>query len=173
MDTLWAPWRSSYILGGKPTPSGATGCIFCDKPRADDDKHNLIVARGRNCFVLLNLYPYNNGHLMIVPYRHAASLVELSRAEAEALMATAQTIEPVLRAKMNCEGFNIGMNVGSVAGAGIAGHLHLHIVPRWSGDANFMPVLSETRVISQSLEAVRDLLSAPLQNALDATSERI
>ena len=168
METLWAPWRIGYIAGeNPPLPPGATGCIFCDKPGAGDDAAHLVVARARTCFVLLNLYPYNNGHLMVAPYRHVARLEDLTDEEIAALMQAARRIEPVLRATLNPDGFNIGMNLGRVAGAGIDAHLHLHIVPRWSGDANFMPVLSDTKVIPQSLAAMRDLLAAPVQAALD------
>ena len=166
METIWAPWRVGYILGDTPPP-GATDCIFCDKPGAGDDETHLIVARAKFCFVLLNLYPYNNGHLMVAPYRHVARLEDLPDEEIAELMQVAARIEPILRATMNPDGFNIGMNVGRVAGAGIDAHLHLHIVPRWGGDTNFMPVIGETKVIPQSLQAVRDLFAAPMQAALD------
>jgi ATP adenylyltransferase len=172
METIWAPWRVGYILGeGEstplPQPPNPTGCIFCDKPRAEDDAAHLIVARAKYCFVILNLYPYNNGHLMVAPYRHVARLQDLPPEEISELMIVAQRIEPVLKEKMNFDGMNIGMNVGRVAGAGIDAHLHLHIVPRWSGDTNFMPVLADANVIPQSLGAVRQLLAEPIQNALD------
>jgi ATP adenylyltransferase len=167
METLWAPWRMGYVTGEKEAP-GPTGCIFCDKPMAGDDAKQLIVARGRSCFVILNLYPYNNGHLMVVPYRHVSQLGELKPDEAAELMQIAQCAEGVLRETMNAQGFNIGMNVGSVAGAGIASHLHLHIVPRWAGDTNFMPVVADAKVMPQSLSAVCELLSSPLQNSMDA-----
>lgn len=178
METIWAPWRVGYILGEQPgTGSDATenpvpetnpqtGCIFCDKPASNDDAKHLIVARGQTCFVLLNLYPYNNGHLMVAPYRHVSRLEDLADEEIADLMRAARRIEPILRQKLNPDGFNIGMNIGHVAGAGIADHLHLHMVPRWSGDTNFMPVLSDTKVIPQSLAAVRDLLAPDLQAAL-------
>jgi ATP adenylyltransferase len=168
METVWAPWRTGYILGEKPpVPEGATGCIFCDKPGAGDDRAHLVVARARFCFVLLNLYPYNNGHLMVAPFRHVARLEHLEDRELVEMMQVARRIEPILQAKLNPDGFNIGLNLGRVAGAGIDAHLHLHMVPRWSGDANFMPVLADTKVIPQSLDAVRDLLAAPVQEALD------
>lgn len=166
METIWAPWRVGYILGDTPPP-GATGCIFCDKPGAGDDEAHLVVARAKHCFVLLNLYPYNNGHLMVAPYRHVARLEDLPDEEIAELMQVAARIEPVLRATMNPDGFNIGMNVGRVAGAGIDAHLHLHIVPRWGGDTNFMPVLGDTKIIPQSLSAVRDLLCGPVQGAIN------
>jgi ATP adenylyltransferase len=168
METIWAPWRVGYILGETPAPPpGATGCIFCDKPGAGDDEAHLVVARAKTCFVLLNLFPYNNGHIMVAPYRHVARLEDLPDDEIAELMQVAKRIEPILRETMNPDGFNIGMNVGRVAGAGIDAHLHLHIVPRWSGDTNFMPVISETRVIPQSLFAVRELLAGRVQDALD------
>lgn len=175
METIWAPWRVGYILGEEnstPLPE-PTGCIFCDKPRACDDAANLIVARATYSFVILNLYPYNNGHLMVAPFRHVARLEDLPDVEIAELFLVAKRIEPVLKAKLNFDGLNIGMNVGRVAGAGIDAHLHLHLVPRWGGDTNFMPVVSDTKVIPQSLAAVRDLLSEPVQEALnDLVNER-
>src|SRR5687768_8647781 len=174
METIWAPWRVGYILGEDSTPpppsTPQTGCIFCDKPNAGDDRAHLVVARARFCFVLLNLYPYNNGHLMVAPYRHVARLEDLTDGEIAEIMQVTRRIEPILRSTLNPEGFNVGMNVGRVAGAGIDAHLHLHIVPRWGGDTNFMPVLTETRVIPQSLQAVRDLLAPGLQAAVDEMS---
>ncbi len=171
MDTIWAPWRVGYILGEDgdkpPPPPNATGCIFCDKPGAGDDRAHLVVARARYSFVLLNLYPYNNGHLMVAPYRHVARLQDLPDEEIAEIFLVARRIEPILKEKLNFDGLNIGMNVGRVAGAGIDAHLHLHIVPRWSGDTNFMPVIGETKVIPQSLQAVRELLASPVQAALD------
>lgn len=168
METIWAPWRVGYILGEDEAakPAKSSGCIFCDKPQAEDDKSHLIVARAPRCFVIMNLYPYNNGHLMVVPYRHVAQLEELNDQEAGELMLVARRTAVVLRNQLNCEGLNIGMNVGAVAGAGIDAHLHLHLVPRWAGDTNFMPVLADTKVIPQALEAMVDLLSEPLQAAL-------
>ena len=169
METIWAPWRLGYVVGEHPPPPpGATGCIFCDKPQAADDAAHLIVARARHCFVMLNLYPYNNGHLMVAPYRHVARLEDLTDGEIAETMQVTKRIEPMLRATLNPDGFNIGMNIGRVAGAGIDAHLHLHIVPRWSGDTNFMPVLGDTKVIPQALQAMRDLLAPQLQAAFDA-----
>ena len=168
METIWAPWRLGYIVGEtSPPPQGATGCIFCDKPGAGDDRAHLIVARAVHCFVLMNLYPYNNGHIMVAPYRHVARLEDLPDNEIAELMQVARRVEPVLRAKIKPDGFNIGMNVGRVAGAGIDAHLHMHMVPRWSGDTNFMPVISDTKVIPQALEAMRDFLAEAVQEALN------
>ena len=165
METIWAPWRVGYILG-EDKPEKINGCIFCEKPSAGDDAAHLIVAKSTFCFVILNLYPYNNGHLMVVPYRHVAQLEELSDEEAAELMLVARRTAAVLKNQLNCEGINLGMNVGAVAGAGIDAHLHLHLVPRWAGDTNFMPVLADTKIIPQALGAMAGLLSAPLQAAL-------
>ncbi|MHB2020075.1 MAG: HIT family protein [Candidatus Xenobia bacterium] len=148
MERLWAPWRIGYILNGdKPT-----GCIFCDYPNRQDDAASLILERGKNVFAILNRYPYNNGHLMVVPYRHTAVLDELGDTENLELMAMVRRWTARLQERMGAHGFNLGMNLGRVAGAGIADHLHMHIVPRWNGDVNFMSTVAETRVISQSLE---------------------
>jgi ATP adenylyltransferase len=167
METIWAPWRVGYILGEGEKPTKSSGCIFCDKPHAGDDKTQLIVARAPRSFVILNVYPYNNGHLMVVPYRHVAQLEELSDEEAGELMMVARRTAALLKNQLNCEGINLGMNVGAVAGAGIDAHLHLHLVPRWAGDTNFMPVIADTKVIPQALSAMIDQLSAPLQTAID------
>jgi len=130
----------------------ASGCIFCDKAASSDDLANLVIHRGAHCFVLMNLFPYNNGHLMVAPYRHTADLGELDdAARAEMLSLCSQSISALGRA-MHPDGYNCGMNLGKVAGAGIADHLHLHIVPRWGGDTNFMPVLADTKVLPDSLE---------------------
>jgi ATP adenylyltransferase len=173
METIWAPWRVGYILGDKdetgeplPEPDDPTGCIFCDKPRAGADAPHLIVARAKYSFVILNLYPYNNGHLMVAPFRHVARLQDLPDDEIAELFLVSKRIEPVLKQTLNFDGLNLGMNVGRVAGAGIDAHLHLHLVPRWNGDTNFMPVTAGTKVVPQSLAAVRELLSESLQAAL-------
>jgi len=145
---LWAPWRIQYIENCD-TPEG---CIFCDKPKEDKDRENLIVFRGQTMFIIMNRYPYNNGHLMIVPYRHTCDLASLSRdeqIESFDLLAASKT---VLAEVMRPHGYNIGMNLGRVAGAGIADHLHYHIVPRWDGDTNFMPILGAAKVVSEGLE---------------------
>jgi len=136
------------------------GCILCDKPKEDRDEENLILYRGETCFVIMNKFPYNNGHLMVAPYRHTADLAGLSPKEREELMALAGMGVTVLQQVLSAHGFNIGMNLGRVAGAGIDQHLHLHIVPRWSGDTNFMPVLGEVKVISEALEETYRKLKA-------------
>ena len=159
MENLWAPWRMAYITP-KTAPSG---CIFCTKPAENCDAANYILYRGEHCFILLNLYPYNNGHLMIAPYQHVGTIEQLDATTLAELMAQAQMALRALRLTMNPDGFNMGINEGKVAGAGFADHVHLHVVPRWNGDTNFMPVLTDTRVISQSLEALYDLLIGKLR----------
>ena len=149
MKRLWAPWRAKYILSDK---SDKEGCIFCQKSKEHRDEENHILFRGKTCLVMLNTFPYNNGHLMIVPYRHIGSLEELSPEEGQELVEIASRMLTLLKKVLHPEGFNLGMNIGEVAGAGIAGHLHLHIVPRWKGDSNFMPILSDVKVISVSLD---------------------
>jgi len=157
---LWTPHRMAYIKGeNKPSGSGAgDGCPFCEIPKMSDED-GLIVARGTSVFAVLNLYPYNSGHLMVCPYRHIADYVELDDAEtAELADFTKRAIE-ALRKASGAQGFNVGLNLGQVAGAGIAAHLHQHIVPRWGGDTNFMPIVGHTRVLPQLLRDTRDLLA--------------
>jgi ATP adenylyltransferase len=129
------------------------GCIFCDKPREEKDDENLILRRGKTAFVIMNAFPYTNGHLMVAPYRHTAELESLSPEERDELMALAQESLVLLRAAFGPDGYNLGMNLGRVAGAGIADHLHLHLVPRWNGDTNFMPVLADTKVLPEGLQS--------------------
>ena len=155
MERLWAPWRDTYVS----TPSEpAQECIFCAKPREDRDAENYILYRSAQVFVILNAYPYNNGHLMVVPYTHVGDLEELNPATLAEMMGVAQQCVHVLRAMMHPNAFNLGMNLGRPAGAGIADHIHLHVVPRWAGDTNFMPVVADTRVLSQSLDSSYALL---------------
>lgn len=144
MKSLWAPWRQEYILAEKK------GCIFCRALEGSDDDKNLVVYRGKGCFLLLNKYPYNYGHLMIAPNRHKCEIDELSEAEMLEVMKLLGRAKAVLRDCIKPDGFNIGVNIGKAAGAGER-HLHFHVVPRWVGDTNFMPVVSETKVISQHL----------------------
>ena len=156
LDHLWAPWRMDYVR----TPRSASeGCIFCDKPAAGDDAEQLIVFRGAQAFVMMNLYPYNNGHILMAPYQHEPDFDQLDAAvqmEMLALMSRAMTI---MRRDMQAGGFNFGANIGAAAGAGIEEHVHLHLVPRWSGDTNFMPVVAGTKVQVQTLRETRDLLA--------------
>jgi ATP adenylyltransferase len=157
-EILWAPWRIEYIenadrqTGRNPPDCNPTDCIFCVKPRETDDRANLIVRRGRTAFVIMNRYPYNNGHLMTVPMRHTADLSALGTEEKIELFDLLIESQRILTEVMKPHGFNIGMNLGRPAGAGIEDHLHFHIVPRWNGDTNFMPVLGHVKVVSEGLE---------------------
>lgn len=145
MQRLWAPWRMAYIKGEK-----SEQCIFCAAP-AGGDEAGLVVRRGERCFAMLNAFPYNQGHLMIAPYRHVASIEDLDEPESLELMGLARGGVVALRAAYAPEGFNLGVNLGKVAGAGFDAHLHLHVVPRWGADANFMAVTGETRVLPEAL----------------------
>ncbi|WP_424923149.1 HIT family protein [Actinomadura rubrisoli] len=157
---LWTPHRMAYIKGeNKPTGTGAgEGCPFCEIPRMSDEE-GLVVARGRSVFAVLNLYPYNSGHLMVVPYRHVADYADLDEAEYLELAVYTRRSLAALRKASGAQGFNVGMNLGLVAGAGIAAHLHQHVVPRWGGDTNFMPVVGHTKVLPQLLRDTRQLLA--------------
>jgi ATP adenylyltransferase len=154
MNQLWAPWRMELIEKGKKPE----GCIFCDLPRAQDDRANLILGRTRHTFAILNRFPYNNGHLMVVPLRHTADLVSLPQDEHDELAQMLRVAVRLLGKAYGAHGYNVGMNLGPVAGAGIADHLHWHVVPRWNGDTNFMPVLSDTKVMIEHLQAGWDRL---------------
>lgn len=145
MKTMWAPWRMTYIQGEKEE-----GCIFCKKPLEKRDEKNLILYRGKRTFVVMNKFPYNNGHLMIVPKRHCRDLEELNINEFQELFAVMKVSTQALKTSLSPHGFNIGFNIGKAGGAG-EDHLHLHVVPRWIGDTNFMPTLAETKIISECL----------------------
>jgi ATP adenylyltransferase len=157
---LWTPHRMAYIKGeGKPTgPAADDGCPFCEIPKTDDEA-GLIVRRGDSVYAVLNLYPYNGGHLMVVPYRHVADYTDLDAAETTELGEFTKRAMTALRKASGAQGFNIGMNQGHVAGAGIAAHLHQHLVPRWGGDTNFMPVIAHTRVLPQLLAETRSMIA--------------
>ncbi len=146
MEHIWAPWRIEYIQMEKPK-----GCIFCDKSSQNDDTLNYILYRGDKNFVIMNSYPYNPGHLMIAPYQHTADLEELADEELHEHFKIIRRSIELLKQAFNPDGFNIGMNIGRIAGAGIADHFHTHIVPRWSGDTNFMPVVADTKVVNQAI----------------------
>ncbi len=154
MDKLWAPWRSKYISKA----GSGKGCIFCSKPKSKRDKANYILCRGPHSFSILNIYPYNNGHMMIVPYRHVNDISKLSDAEILDITRLLKGSQELLSKTMRPDGYNIGMNIGRAAGAGLKDHVHIHLVPRWAGDSNFMPVLTSTKVISESLDALYDRL---------------
>jgi ATP adenylyltransferase len=166
MKSLWAPWRMEYILGDKEE-----GCIFCSKPAAKRDEENLILFQGRDVFVMMNKFPYNNGHLMLVPKRHCVDLEELTDRESQELFDLMKTSVRVLKSTLRPHGFNVGINIGISGGAGEA-HLHLHIVPRWTGDTNFMPVLVETKIIPQYLEETYKKLHSAFENLLSETERQ-
>jgi len=147
---IWAPWRLEYVKDASKDNSDA--CVFCAALEAGDDEANLIVHRGEHCFVILNKFPYTNGHLMVAPYEHTAALQELDTDTIAEMMALAQRGMNALEAGYSPHGYNVGFNQGRVAGAGVEHHIHMHVVPRWGGDTNFMPVLGDTRVMPQSLE---------------------
>jgi len=164
-ETLWAPWRLDYIKDPdrKPEPR-QDDCFLCryrDEPAADAE--NYVVLRGETTFVVLNRFPYNNGHLLVAPMAHKGTLEELDQAEMLGCAEQIRRMTGLLKAKLNAEGFNVGLNLGRVAGAGLPGHLHWHVVPRWSGDSNFMTVVADTNVIPQSLHALHDILSEALE----------
>ncbi|MGI9021393.1 MAG: HIT family protein [Solirubrobacterales bacterium] len=155
-ERIWAPWRLAYVKDA--SKDSADECIFCVKPAAEDDEDNLIVHRGERCFVILNLYPYTNGHLMVAPYEHIASLPELGADTIAEMMALAQRAMRLLESTYEPHGYNVGFNQGRVAGAGVEHHIHMHVVPRWGGDTNFMPVLADVRVMPQTLEGTYEAL---------------
>ena len=161
MDRLWSPWRYHYVS----TVSPGDECIFCAKAREDRDEENLVLHRGRLNYALLNLFPYTTGHLMITPYRHVAQLEDLTEDEAAELMQLTRLAVRCLREVYRPQGFNLGMNLGECAGAGIAGHLHMHVLPRWTGDANFMTTIAETRVMPEDLRETWRKLSAAFRGA--------
>jgi ATP adenylyltransferase len=150
---IWAPWRIEYILSEKQG-----GCIFCEKLAEDKDRDNLILFRGETAFIIMNLYPYNPGHLMVAPYAHLSELEELSPQATLELMDLTKLSLSVIRKKMSPQGFNTGFNLGEVAGASIKEHLHMHVVPRWQGDNNFMAVLDDINVMPQALKDTYDML---------------
>jgi ATP adenylyltransferase len=151
---IWAPWRLRYVKDAKHSDE----CVFCTKPTDGDDRQALIVHRGERCFVILNLFPYTNGHLMIAPFEHVGRLQEIEQDVTAEMMTLSRQAMSRLEEVYEPEGFNVGMNQGRVAGAGVEGHIHLHVVPRWAGDNNYMPVLADTRVMPQSLEESYDAM---------------
>lgn len=155
LDRLWAPWRSVFVSKRRGGP-----CIFCAAWRSRQDRRHHVVARGAEVFAILNRYPYNNGHLMIAPFRHVGTLASLQPAEWAEMLRLVQRLTKRLDNALHPHGFNLGLNLGRVAGAGIPGHLHLHVVPRWIGDTNFFPTVSQTKVISQSIDELYTLLTS-------------
>jgi len=171
-ERLWTPHRMAYIGGqDKPTDREAgPGCPFCRIPTLGDEE-GLVVARGTVAFVVLNLYPYNSGHLMVCPYRHVADYTELTQDEVDEVAALTRTAMTTLRAVSSPHGFNLGMNQGDVAGAGIAAHLHQHVVPRWGGDSNFLPIVARSRALPELLSDTRARLAAAWPTSIDGMTE--
>lgn len=159
MDFLWTPWRYAYITAADADKA----CIFCEALAAKDDRKAGVVCRSRTCFVILNRFPYTSGHMMIVPTQHVDELRKLPQEAAQEMMVLAQQMESVLREVYRPDGINLGMNIGKAAGAGVAGHIHMHILPRWVADANFMTVVGETRVVPESLDTTYERISARLR----------
>jgi ATP adenylyltransferase len=163
LQRLWATWRMKYISSiGEP----ASGCVFCEILECEDGPSNLVVHRGEAVYIVMNLYPYNNGHSMVLPMRHVAELSALTDAERLEMMQLTGVLQSALEEGLNAQGFNLGMNLGRVAGAGIPGHLHLHVVPRWLGDTNFMPTVAETRVLPESLSDTYRKLQLAIRRTL-------
>jgi len=157
MDRLWTPWRYNYVSKAEPSH----GCIFCEKAQPGADEENLVIHRAGSNYILLNLYPYNNGHIMIAPYEHEATLEAVREETVEEMMRLARRAERILRKVYRPQGINIGMNIGQCAGAGVAGHIHMHLMPRWLGDVSFMTSIGETRLIPEDLpETWRKLTGA-------------
>ncbi len=158
MDSLYSPWRMQYILDSQD--DGDDTCVFCEVIKTEDDRKHLILHRDEYCYVILNLFPYNTGHLLVVPYRHVRCMNDLEAGEKAQSMELLVRAESVLRETFKPQGFNVGANIGSVAGAGIPGHLHFHILPRWEGDTNFLPVLGGTKSLPETLEESYDRLKS-------------
>jgi len=158
VDRIWAPWRINYITAITEKPKG---CVFCRILKEKKDAANLIFIRDKHSFAVLNIYPYNNGHALIIPYRHVKDLRDLRREERENLFDVMASAQALIDKAIRPNGYNIGVNIGKVAGAGFPGHVHIHIVPRWKGDVNFMPVTADTKVVSQSLKDLYRRLVAP------------
>lgn len=161
MDYLWTPWRYAYVSTAEKTSE----CIFCELPKLNDDARAFIVHRGKTCFVILNSFPYTSGHVMIVPFQHLDELQKLPVEAAHEMIELSQRLEGVLRKLYSPDGINLGMNIGQAAGAGIANHLHMHVLPRWVADSNFMTVVGETRVLPETLENTYARIKGALQSA--------
>src|SRR3954467_13774297 len=155
MDRIYTPWRYAYVSQAENAP----GCVFCNLPKEKDDRKALIVHRGKHCFVVLNAFPYTSGHAMVVPFAHLDTLAALPESAANEMMALTQRLESILRTVYKPEGVNIGMNIGKAAGAGVAGHIHMHVLPRWTADSNFMTVVGETRVLPEDLAVTWERLT--------------
>lgn len=163
MERLFSPWRSKYIQSFSQPGSTNDGCVLCRAYQDNNDDEHLIVTRGKTCFVIMNLFPYNSGHLMVVPNRHTATLVDLTEDESLEVMSLLKQMSRVLQSVSHPDGFNIGSNIGRTAGAGIDQHVHFHIIPRWNGDTNFMPILADTKLISEDMKETLGKLRLALQ----------
>ncbi len=168
MERLWRPWRNAYVRDIENIRD--EGCIFCDEPAGGDDSASLILYRGQKAFIIMNRFPYNTGHVMVSPYRHVGELEELDGEEAEELLALTVLAVKAIKREMRPQGFNLGMNLGKVAGAGFDKHLHVHVVPRWQGDTNFMPVVGEAKVMPESLEENYRRIRSSLEATLSSDS---
>ena len=165
MERLWTPWRRAFIEGAATVPAdAATACFLCTAPAQHDDAHTFVLYRGQRVFALLNLYPYNSGHLMVAPFAHTGDFAGLAPETAHELIGTTQRSVAILRRVYTPDAFNIGLNLGKAAGAGVPDHLHVHVVPRWNGDTNFMPLVAETKVLPETLDQTYGRL-APLFQA--------
>jgi len=160
MDYLWTPWRYAYVSSTQKSSE----CVFCEAPKEKDDSKSRIVYRGELCFVILNTFPYTPGHVMVVPYSHLDELRKLPSEAAQEMIMLSQKMESVLRDLYRPDGINLGMNIGKAAGAGIAGHIHMHVLPRWVADANFVSVVGETRILPETLDQTWERISAALKH---------
>ncbi len=161
MDYLWTPWRYAFITSTEK----ASGCIFCDLPKLGDDRKARIVYRGKDCYIILNAFPYTNGHVMIVPFAHLDELQKLPPETAHEVIDLCRKMEHVLRQLYRPDGLNVGMNIGKAAGAGIAGHVHMHALPRWVADSNFVATVGETRILPETLETTYDRIKTAIESA--------
>jgi ATP adenylyltransferase len=162
MDYLWTPWRYAYVSTASKNKGKPDGCIFCELPKLADEEAK-IVYRGEHCFIILNSFPYTSGHVMVVPFAHLDELQKLPEAAAQEMMALTQKMESVLRQIYSPDGINLGMNIGRAAGAGVVGHVHMHVLPRWVGDTNFMTAIGESRVLPEALEETWKKIRTALQ----------
>jgi ATP adenylyltransferase len=167
MERLWTPWRMEYLTSEKDD-----GCVFCNMLEAGDDRACHILHRGEHAFIVLNRYPYNNGHLLILPYEHVGTLETLDDAVLMEIMRLVNKSIAALRMTMSPDGFNIGVNLGKAAGAGVDDHVHVHVVPRWSGDTNFMAVLAGTRMVPEMLDSTCNRLTGALQKLLESSDDK-
>jgi ATP adenylyltransferase len=161
MDYLWTPWRYTYISAASKNEGKPDGCIFCELPKLADEEAK-IVYRGEYCFIILNSFPYTSGHVMVVPFAHLDELQKLPEAAAQELIALTQKMEGILRQVYSPDGINLGMNIGRAAGAGVVGHVHMHVLPRWVGDTNFMTVVGESRVLPEALEVTYERIKTAM-----------